>query len=212
MMNSRERIITMRHKTPIQYWLVFFFIFLAPSVLQGADHRLPLTPADHEGPFYPVTRQADEDNNLRQVIGRQETAAGPKLDLSGIVVSSEGKPYKGIIIEIWQTDTQGRYRHPGDRSSGQRDDNFQYWGKATTDQDGFFSFATLLPGAYNPRPAHIHYKIWRGTDLLLTSQIYFRKPAEKKEPRGPASRKDLLTTDLQPTESGDFQAFFKIVI
>ena len=130
-------------------------------VLQNAfaAEQLSKTPADYEGPFYPVTKQQDIDYDLVHVTGQTGVAKGDILNLSGVVVNTRGEAQENLTIEIWQTDPQGRYKHPGDSTPGDRDPNFQYWGAATTGADGTFFFKTVVPGAYQPRPAHIHYKV-----------------------------------------------------
>jgi protocatechuate 3,4-dioxygenase beta subunit len=177
-----------------------------------AEDQLVKTPADYEGPFYPVTQQQDIDNDLTQVKGQTGVAAGDILNLSGMAVSTGGKPRAGVIIEIWQTDPQGRYNHPGDSTPGERDPHFQYWGAAITDTDGTFFFRTLIPGAYNPRPAHIHYKVLQDGKTILTSQIYFISTDEREKIPSMTSQIKLQTIDLKPTATGEFEAFFRIVL
>lgn len=177
-----------------------------------AEDQLIKTPADYEGPFYPVTSQQDIDNDLTQVKGQSGIAAGDILNLSGMAVSTGGEPRAGVIIEIWQTDPQGRYKHPGDSTPGERDPYFQYWGAAITDTDGTFFFRTLIPAAYNPRPAHIHYKVLQDGKTILTSQIYFIGTDEKEKIPSMTSLIELQTIDLKPTATGEFEAFFRIVL
>ncbi|MEN8232502.1 MAG: protocatechuate 3,4-dioxygenase [Thermodesulfobacteriota bacterium] len=177
-----------------------------------AEDQLVKTPADYEGPFYPVTSQQDIDNDLIQIKGQTGVAAGDILNLTGKVMSTRGEPRAGVIIEIWQTDPQGRYKHPGDSTPGERDPHFQYWGAAITDTDGTFFFRTLIPGAYNPRPAHIHYKVLQDGKTMLTSQIYFIGTDERKKIPSMTSQIELQTIDLKPTATGEFEAFFRIVL
>jgi protocatechuate 3,4-dioxygenase beta subunit len=177
-----------------------------------ADDVYPKTPADYEGPFYPVTRQQDIDNDLVQVIGQSGVAQGEILNLSGIVVNTGGVAQQNLTIEIWQTDPQGRYNHPGDSTPGERDPNFQYWGATTSGTDGTFFFKTIVPGAYNPRPAHIHYKVLQEGKVILTSQIYFREPNERTRLPSMTSNIELQTVDLKPIKDGEFEAFFRIVL
>jgi protocatechuate 3,4-dioxygenase beta subunit len=187
---------------------IFFFIPLAL-----AQERLVKTPADYEGPFYPHIGQQDEDNDLVHVTGHCNPAKGDILNLSGVVLNTKGEPRKNLIIEIWQTDPQGRYNHPGDTSPGQRDPDFQYWGKAITGNDGTFFFKTLVPGAYHPRPAHIHYKIWEDDKVLLTSQIYINTSPDASKPfSATPSTIKLQTITLKPVSAGVFKGFFQIVL
>lgn len=190
---------------------LFTFLCLLPGAA-FAQELLPKTPADYEGPFYPVTRQEDIDNDLVHVKGRTGTANGDILNLSGRVVNTRGEPVQGVTIEIWQTDPQGRYRHPGDSSPGARDPDFQYWGATTTGDDGSFFFKTIVPGAYNPRPPHIHFKVLRDDRVILTSQIYIREPDVKTAIPSMSSRVELQTVELQSNDRGEFATFFRIVI
>jgi len=188
-------------------------IFALFPLTSRADNKLVQTPQDYEGPFYPLVRQPDEDNDLLHVAGRVQAARGDTLYLSGRVVDEDGLPFNKATVEIWQTDQHGRYKDQRDKSPGPRDPDFQYWGRAITRPDGGFSFTTLVPGAYQPRPAHIHFKVWIDGRVRLTSQIYFRgtnkqKAAEEAQPETP----DLQTVDLRSTKTGDYEAFFQIVL
>jgi protocatechuate 3,4-dioxygenase beta subunit len=199
---------------------VFFLFLIAVFTLSLFPHpslarnKLVKTPSDYEGPFYPLVRQQDEDNDLIHVAGREHAAKGEILHLSGRVVDENGQKYDKAVVEIWQTDPHGRYKDQRDRSIGQRDPNFQYWGKAVTAGDGNFSFTTLIPGTYKPRPAHIHFKVWIDGKVRLTSQIYFKETSilEENETAQPVAIQELQIVDLRRKKSGDYEAFFQIVL
>ena len=91
------------------------------------------------------------------------------------------------------------------RLRGKRAPDFQYWGAVRTGPDGTFYFKTLIPGGYQPRPAHIHFKVLRDGKAILTSQIYFKKAADSSPP-------DLQTAVLQQKAAGEYETFFRIVI
>ncbi len=95
------------------------------------------------------------------------------LVFNGVVYDAGGNPIEGAVIEIWQTDNSGIYLHPNDPKTDQRDNNFQFYGEDVTGTDGVYSFRTILPGRYEPRPRHIHVKIRLDGDELLTTQFYF---------------------------------------
>jgi protocatechuate 3,4-dioxygenase, beta subunit len=192
--------------------LILVAVTCLAALKVAAQESYPKTPVDHEGPFYPVTKQQDVDNDLIHIQGQSGIAKGDILKLSGMIVNTSGVAQQNLIIEIWQTDPLGRYKHPGDSTPGERDPNFQYWGAAFTDADGKYFFKTVVPGAYEPRPAHIHYKVLKDGKILLTSQIYFMKPIERDKLPSLTSRIELQTTDLIPTKSGEFEAFFRIVL
>ncbi len=197
-------------KTAVSLFLLMY-IFL-PIHYGAAREMYDKTPPDHEGPFYPVTKQQDIDNNLVQVKGRPGIARGDILNLSGVVVNTRGEPQQNVVIEIWQTDPEGRYKHPGDSTPGERDPDFQYWGAVITAADGTFFFKTIVPGAYEPRPPHIHYKVLKDGRVLLTSQIYFSKTSEGSKRPSKTNRMHLQTAELEPAGAGEFQSFFRIVL
>jgi protocatechuate 3,4-dioxygenase beta subunit len=138
-----------------------------------------LTPKQVKGPFYPVTDQADEDNDLTLVKGATAPALGQVVYITGVVQDQFCKPVPGALVEIWQACATGRYNHPSESNlSVSLDPNFQYWGQATTAADGSYSFKTIIPGAYPAdvdwwRPAHIHYKVTRLGYHELITQLYF---------------------------------------
>jgi protocatechuate 3,4-dioxygenase beta subunit len=190
--------------------LLTAFCFSAAAQIKG---RFVKTPADQEGPFYPQSVQHDEDNDLVHVAGRSKPAQGDILNLSGVVLNTKGKPQKNLVIEIWQTDPKGRYHHPGSGPLEQLDPDFQYCGRTRTGADGSFFFKTLVPGAYHPRPAHIHFKIWQNGSVLLTSQIYIRTVPDTTKPHSAnPSTIDLQTMILNPVDPGVFEGFFEIVL
>ncbi len=131
------------------------------------------TPSQQEGPYYPVDKPIDRDNDLVELAGATGTPAGEVLALSGIVYDASGLPVEGAVVEIWQTDNNGAYMHPQDPGTGQRDLSFQFYGEAITGADGVYSFRTILPGLYGSRPRHIHCKVKLDGEELLTTQFYF---------------------------------------
>ena len=201
----------------IQNAVIFITVLLLTVVSFPAAAQTPerfmKTPADYEGPFYPKTVQHDEDNDLVHVAGRSNPAQGDILNLHGVVLNTRGEPQNNLVIEIWQTDPQGRYKHPGSSTPEQLDPDFQYCGRTRTGADGSFSFKTLVPSPYQTRPSHIHYKVWQNGGVLLTSQIYFRKSSDTKKPYSATpSAIDLQTMELTPVEPGVFEGFFQIVL
>ncbi len=144
-----------------------------PSPTAALTLPLALTPAQTEGPYYPVNKPADTDNDLTIVAGSDTPAAGEVLLLSGRVLDVNAQPIAGVTVQIWQTDSQGIYLHPDDPKLSQRDPNFQSYGESLTGADGSYGFKTILPGLYEPRPRHIHVKVVKDGETLLTTQFYF---------------------------------------
>ena len=142
------------------------------SPLQPIDVTY-ITPAQQEGPYYPVEKLADQDNDLTTVAGASTAPAGDIVEFAGTLYDAHGYPIAGAVIEIWQTDANGIYLHPNDPQTANRDRNFQFYGEAVTAVDGRYFFRTILPGEYEPRPRHIHVKVKLDGQELLTTQFYF---------------------------------------
>ena len=182
---------------------------------------LASTPAQTEGPFYPVTFPADSDSDLVQVRGQQARALGTVLHLQGRVLDTSGRPVAGARVEIWQCDAQGLYDHPRQPGRERRDQAFQGYGRLVADAEGRYSFRTLKPVAYPGRTPHIHFKVATASGSQLTSQFYvagdprndgdfvFRAAARSAEQR------ERIEMRLQPVpglEPGAFASSVDIVV
>ena len=111
---------------------------------------------------------------------------GDVLILYGQVLDVNGDPVPKAVVEIWQTDINGAYDHPSDRKTNGRDTTFQFYGSAAVTEDlGVgYAFRTVLPGEYNPRPRHIHFKVKQNKATVLTSQFYFSEDIAKVQDEG----------------------------
>jgi protocatechuate 3,4-dioxygenase beta subunit len=158
-----------------------------------------ITPSQQEGPYYTVEKPEDRDNDLVDFAGATGAPNGQVLHLSGIVYDANGLPIEGITVEIWQTDANGAYLHPQDPATASRDPNFQFYGESVTGSDGVYSFRTILPGLYEPRPRHIHVKVKLDDQELLTTQFYFSGEIELQ---GDAAAM-LITTAPAENDAGN---------
>ena len=156
-----------------------------------------LTPSQTEGPFYPDQQLQDADADLLKN-GNVNYASGESAWLSGVVSDLDGKPVSGAVVEIWQCDAQGIYRHS--RSSGSAPMAFQGFGKVQVGADGRYKFRTIKPVAYPGRPPHIHIKIKLGSRELLTTQMYIEGDA--------ANERDSVTRRLSSQERRLLEATF----
>ncbi|MEZ4836707.1 MAG: hypothetical protein R2873_32735 [Caldilineaceae bacterium] len=128
----------------------------------------------------PATQEASTENadvqppdNLFAAFSEPSQTTGDVLVLYGQVLDVNGTPVPDVAVEIWQTDAAGVYDHPRDPGTNSRDTSFQFYGTAITDADGWYAFRTIMPGEYEPRPRHIHFKVKQADATLLTSQFYF---------------------------------------
>jgi protocatechuate 3,4-dioxygenase, beta subunit len=179
------------------------------------------TPRQTAGPFYPLTLPLDADNDLVEVAGRPERAAGTILHLGGRVRGQDGDPVRGARIEIWQCDALGVYHHPRDRR-GPADPNFQGFGTTAVAEDGAYRFRTIEPVPYPGRTPHIHFRIvGPGLEPLVTQMYVAGHPlnAEDGIYGRLGARAALVTVPLEPApdlepqaKSGAKRAIFDIVL
>ncbi|NOT40161.1 MAG: intradiol ring-cleavage dioxygenase [Alphaproteobacteria bacterium] len=172
------------------------------------------TPRQTEGPFYPVDWSGDIDSDLVRVQGVAADALGQVAQVMGRVLDARGNPVGDAIVEIWQCDAHGRYRHPGDVSlfGSARDQRFQGRGRAAVASDGSYRFRTIRPVAYSGRAPHIHFRVKRGGREVLTTQLYVAgDPLNERDGiyRREANRA-ALTAAFLPGEQGALAATFDI--
>ena len=188
------------------------------QLLLADGNLLPVTPADAEGPFYPVEIPTDSDNDLLRVIGKGKVSPGQLAYVSGTVMDREGKVIDGARVEIWQCDNDGVYHHPGD--TGVPDYRFQGFGAMVTNRSGEYHFRTLRPVPYTGRTPHIHFRVTANGFDRLTTQLYVTAESERNTKDGlynrhsEAERALVTSTFNSVSASGDgpVAAEFNIVL
>ena len=113
--------------------------------------------------------------------GPDGEAVGQRIIITGRVLDSDGRPIPSTLVEVWQANASGRYRHDADRWPGALDPNFVGGAQVLTGADGSYRFTTVRPGAYPWRnhdnawrPAHIHFSLFgRAFVQRLVTQMYF---------------------------------------
>tara|TARA_B110000483_G_scaffold204079_2_gene246789 strand:- start:1720 stop:2451 length:732 start_codon:yes stop_codon:yes gene_type:complete len=155
------------------------------TILRHQEHKLvalPQTLADTRGPAFGHMALGDSDHDL--IINYASTglgAIGERIVVAGKVLDESGKPVPNALIEVWQANAGGRYRHKNDTYLAPLDPNFGGCGRCLTDQEGNYVFRTIKPGAYpwpnggnDWRPAHIHFSIFgQAFAQRLMTQMYF---------------------------------------
>jgi protocatechuate 3,4-dioxygenase beta subunit len=178
---------------------------------QPAAARRP-TPAQTEGPFYPVELPKDSDFDLLRN-GTLAYARGQPAWVEGNVTDLQGRPVSGATVEIWQCDEAGHYHHPGDGSRA--DPAFQGFGRVAVDASGAYRFRTIRPVPYGSRTPHIHFKVKLGARELLTTQLYVAGDAHNERDglwRHLASEeRAAVTRPFEPGTDG-VRAIFPIIV
>ena len=148
--------------------------------------RLPLlslqtSASELTGPTFGHNDIAALDNDLIRNYAHGGTPIGERILVHGRVLDENARPVPHTLVEIWQANAGGRYRHKKDSYLAPIDPNFGGCGRTLTDENGYYVFRTIKPGAYpwrnwvnNWRPAHIHVSVF-GTAFAqrLITQMYF---------------------------------------
>jgi protocatechuate 3,4-dioxygenase beta subunit len=193
--------------------------FTTPGLF-AEELELVRTPSQTEGPFYPTRLPLDTDNDLIIVNNSITPAVGTITHLSGIVRDAKGKPVRNALVEIWQVDSKAAYLHPRSANYAKRDTNFQGFGRFLTGMNGEYYFRTIKPVRYPGRTPHIHFKVRKGREELLTTQCYIKgEPGNARDGifrsiRNEKARNALLV-DFVPVKGsriGEVSARFNIVL
>jgi protocatechuate 3,4-dioxygenase, beta subunit len=182
--------------------------------------ELTQTPRMTEGPFYPDKLPLDTDNDLVIVNEKLTPAVGEITHLTGRVLTSAGTPIRGATVEIWQVDGNGIYLHSRSGGNGERDGNFQGFGRFLTSSKGEYYFRTVKPIRYPGRTPHIHVMVKKGDRPLITTQLFVAGEAGNEGDGVFRNMRDnklqeAVTVKFHPLEdskTGELAANFDIVL
>jgi protocatechuate 3,4-dioxygenase alpha subunit len=145
------------------------------------------TPSQTAGPYVHIgliPHQAGFEifeNNFSNVLVSPKTR-GERITVQGRVIDGTGTPLRDVLVEIWQANAEGRYRHPTDtQTSKPVDEHFRGWGRTGADfKTGLYTFETIKPGpvvgrrGHKPMAPHINFWIVaRGINIGLNTRMYF---------------------------------------
>jgi protocatechuate 3,4-dioxygenase, alpha subunit len=135
---------------------------------------LQATTSHTVGPFFSIGMTGLDKTDIAPA-----GVAGERVSIQGRILDGDGNPVPDALIEIWQANSQGKYAHPEDSQSKPAEAAFQGFGRAHTDDEGKFRFATIKPGQV-PGPGgkaqapHIAVSVFaRGLQRRLVTRIYF---------------------------------------
>jgi protocatechuate 3,4-dioxygenase beta subunit len=142
---------------------------------------LPQYLTEVTGPVLGEDRVRDGDGDLTRPPGSIGEAQGQRIVVHGRILDGDGRPVPHTLVEVWQTNAAGRYRHARDNWPAPLDPNFTGAGRVLTDAEGRYRFLTIKPGIYpwgnhyNAwRPAHVHFSLFgRAFTQRLMTQMYF---------------------------------------
>ena len=227
---STRRLVLPEYQRPVGVHPPLLSPAYRSTVVRAPAQPLVLLPhllTEVTGPLLGEGRVQPDDHDLtRQHAGGEPL--GQRIIVHGRVRESDGRPVPHTLVEIWQANASGRYRHALDSWPAPLDPYFTGVGRVCTDADGYYRFVTIRPGAYpwgnhhNAwRPAHIHFSLFgRAFTQRLVTQMYFpddplfdHDPVFNSIP-DPAARQRLVARfDLAGTEPSWALAYtFDIVL
>lgn len=141
--------------------------------------QIPHTLSELTGPVYGHNPLGATDNDLTAHFA--DPPQGERIIVAGRVLDEDGRGVPNALVEVWQANAAGRYRHSRDNHPAPLDPNFLGAGRTITDDQGNYRFLTIRPGAYPWRnhanawrPAHIHFSLFGSAFLTrLVTQMYF---------------------------------------
>lgn len=130
-------------------------------------------------------------------------ARGERIVLTGRVLDGLGAPVSDAVVELWQTDPDGRVV-PDAMPRPLEGFEVSGWGRTACDGEGRFTFHTLKPGRsalgtwghLQDRLQAPHVALWivaRGINIGLHTRVYFGDEVE-------ANRADPLLSTIMPLE------------
>jgi protocatechuate 3,4-dioxygenase, alpha subunit len=176
------------------------------------------TPSQTVGPFFHYGLFTRDNLNI---LVTDETQ-GKRILIKGQVTDGAGSPVPDAMLEIWQADSQGFYNHAADPNHARADQNFGYFGRADTVNNGVYTFKTVKPGsvpydANQIQAPHINVRVFsRGILIHAYTRLYFADEAEANQNDPilklvPEERRQTLIA--LPQETGDLTTYcFNIVL
>ena len=139
------------------------------------------TISEMTGPVFGHDMLGPRDDDLITNWSKTGDAIGQRIVVHGRVLDENGRGLPGALIEVWQANAGGRYRHHRETYHAALDPNFGGCGRCLTAADGSYRFRTVKPGAYpwpnrvnDWRPAHIHLSVFgHAFAQRLVTQMYF---------------------------------------
>ncbi|MEO9465931.1 protocatechuate 3,4-dioxygenase subunit beta [Sulfitobacter pontiacus] len=196
---------------------------------QKALISMNTTLSEQTGPVFGHNMLGARDNDLILNYAAQgEMAIGQRIIVHGRVLDQNGRGVPGVLLEFWQANAGGRYRHKKEGYLAPLDPNFGGCGRTVTDENGGYSLRTVKPGAYpwpngvnDWRPAHIHFSVFgQGFAQRLITQMYFegdpliwKCPIVQTIPSRAAVEQLIAPLDMDNTVPMDARAYkFDIVL
>ena len=194
----------------------------------AARPNAPLVPTGWQtiGPFFPpgFFREGDEDlTRASPEAAPDAVARGERIRILGRVLEEGGRPCVNAVLEAWQADAGGRFRHSHDPEARLADPGFLGWARAWTDAEGRYAFRTVVPGGYRDaagtRAPHVNIAVLAsGVMRRLCTTVFFpdfaaanaEDPVLRGVPEGPL--RALLVARPEAPVGGERAFRFDLVL
>ena len=161
---------------------------------------MELTPSQTVGPFYGLGLI-----DARWAPAIEAATPGERIRIEGRVLDGDGAPVIDGMLESWQADAGGIYRHPR-TTAGQAlaNDGFTGFRRISTTAEGRFGWETIMPGAVaqpdgSRHAPHINLGVFaRGLLNRLSTRLYFDGD--------PANAEDPVLKLVEPARRGTLMA------
>jgi protocatechuate 3,4-dioxygenase beta subunit len=192
-LNRDKRSRTSKRLIGVGFGLVAMVVLAAASLSQGVFAQTqPLTVSQTEGPYFKTN--SPERSSLVT-----DGTQGTVLTISGQVLAADGTPVANALLDFWQADASGAYDNGG----------YTLRGHQYTDESGYYTLTTVVPGLYPGRTRHIHVKVQAPGGPVLTTQLYFAGEARNSTD---GIFDPSLVLDVQNNADGTQAATFNFVV
>ena len=142
------------------------------------DRECETTQEDMLGPYW------SQDHPERVILANLDEP-GTRIQITGLVTANDcSTPIPNASVDVWHANDQGCYTIFQNCTTGNtNNDDHNLRGIMFTNENGMYSFESILPGYYPGRPRHFHYKITTPSGVELVTQCYFENDS-------------LITTDF----------------
>jgi protocatechuate 3,4-dioxygenase, beta subunit len=156
------------------------------TTLRAPRHALLSLPtqtgSERTGPAFGHSRLQPLDNDLIHNFSPDGgEAIGQRMIVYGQVLDENARPVRDTLVEFWQANAGGRYRHKREGYQAALDPNFGGCGRAITDDNGYYHFRTIYPlfgVRARLRAAPHHADVFRGRshDLAGPNRAFDPRP------------------------------------
>jgi catechol 1,2-dioxygenase len=198
-------------------WPLALDVFVEHAVEKMAASRSSASQSSIQGPFYVPDAPLLAWN---ATVPMRADEPGDRLVVRGRVLSTDGRPLAGAVIDHWQASADALYSYfcPPDADGNPLSPDGNLRARFETNDNGEFEIHTVVPAPYkiphdgptgqlldragwHPwRPAHLHYFVDAEGHDRLTTQLFFAGDPWLGTDVASADKPDLV---LEPTKAAD---------